>query len=1229
VVGSELTLTDPGCPFCDPPADQLFHRGDRVVGLWDRFPVSRGHALLIPRRHVSSWFSASDAERIELMAAVDHARAAIERIAQPDGYNLGVNIGEAGGQTVFHLHLHVIPRYHGDVPRPRGGIRHVIPGKAEYPGAAHEALRTYLLPGQPGTPRTSLLTEPPHWRALVPGGDDPLLPHLRAHLSAARALDIAVAFVLERGLVHIEPHLKDLVRRGGRLRVVTGDYLDVTEPEALLRLLDLAMLGAPDGPPVQLRVFESGGRSFHPKAYVVHLADGDGVAFVGSSNLSETALLAGIEWNYRVVPPRDRAGFRTVCDAFEALFRHPLTTPLTPAWVDQYQRRRRVIPLLPTEVLPEPLLPVQPHAVQREALDALDRTRADGNGAGLVVLATGLGKTWLAAFDSMKPAFARVLFVAHREEILGQALATFRQIRPRARLGFYTGDAKAPEADVLLASVQTLGRIRHLGQFARDAFDYIVIDEFHHAAATTYRRILDHFTPRFLLGLTATPERADGGDLLALCDENLVYRCDVPEAIRRGLLVPFHYFGVPDEVDYRNIPWRSTRFDETALTQAVATRSRAGNALEQWRERAGRRTLAFCCSTRHADFMAAFFRDAGVRAAAVHSGSSSDPRAASLEALRQGDLEIIFAVDIFNEGVDVPTVDTVMMLRPTESRVVWLQQFGRGLRQAEGKPHLTVIDYIGNHRTFLVKPQTLFGLSAGDAQVATVLDRVAAHQILDLPPGCEVTYDLRTIEILRALLRTPRDHEALRAWYEDFRERHGVRPRAIEAYHDGYQPRSVRRTHGSWLGFVHHMGDLDPATSSLIQTSPGATSAGSAARFLDELETTPMTRSYKMLVLLALLNEDQLPGSLPIVQLVETVARLTQRSARLQGDLGITLTDTDALRAHLERHPIAAWTGGAGTGGVSYFSYAAGIFATRFGVPQDRREALQELVRELVDWRLAEYLERGPVEGPATGDRIVCKVSHAGGRPILFLPDRRTHPGLPEGPVPVMARDEEYEAHFVKVAVNVLRRPGTEQNVLPALLREWFGPDAGLPGTSFSVVFEREGDRYRLSPVSARAPRESGPQPWRQYAREQIPPLFGLTFAPSRWNQGFVFDRPRAYLLVTLDKAGKAAEHHYQDRFLSSDLFQWQSQNRQHRAGPAEQQLARHRELGISIHLFVRGTAKVEGRAAPFLYGGECEFVDWEGDRPITVRWRLRNPVPERWWRSLGVPGEPRSDRRP
>ena len=210
------------------------------------------------------------------------------------------------------------------------------------------------------------------------------------------------------------------------------------------------------------------------------------------------------------------------------------------------------------------------------------------------------------------------------------------------------------------------------------------------------------------------------------------------------------------DIDYSNIPWRSTRFDEDALTEAVATQSRAQNALEQYREKAGERTLAFCCSTRHADFMAEFFGSAGRRVAAVHSGPTSDPRAGSLERLRDEDLDVVFAVDMFNEGVDLPAVDTVMMLRPTESAIVWLQQFGRGLRTAPGKERLTVIDYIGNHRTFLLKPQTLFQLDPGDSHIARALGLVTSGDA-DLPPGCEVTYDLKAVEsIPRRLVSSSR-----------------------------------------------------------------------------------------------------------------------------------------------------------------------------------------------------------------------------------------------------------------------------------------------------------------------------------------------------------------------------------------------------------------------------------------------------------------------------------------
>jgi hypothetical protein len=352
--------------------------------------------------------------------------------------------------------------------------------------------------------------------------------------------------------------------------------------------------------------------------------------------------------------------------------------------------------------------------------------------------------------------------------------------------------------------------------------------------------------------------------------------------------------------------------------------------------------------------------------------------------------------------------------------------------------------------------------------------------------------------------------------------------------------------------------------------------------------------------------------------LARAVARLAQRSARLQADLGVPLTDPEALRDHLADNPIRAWCGGAGTGGVAYFAYDDGRFASRFTVPADQRPAFQALARELVEWRLAEYLARAPDDASAD-DRIVCRVSHAGGRPILFLPDRGTRPSMPRGTVPVLIDGVPYEADFVNVAVNVVRRAGSDRNELPALLRGWFGADAGRPGTGFSVAFERREDAWHLSPIRPAAA-DDAPQLWQQYARERIPALFGLAFNPSIWNQGFVFRNEQIFLLVTIDKSAAAAQHRYQDRFLSADLFQWQSQNRQHRGGAVEQKLARHVDLGIPVHLFARRTAKTDGRATPFLYCGTCEFIEWQGDRPITVRWRLRNPLPERWRGALSAP---------
>ncbi|MDE0897329.1 MAG: HIT domain-containing protein, partial [Planctomycetota bacterium] len=437
-------MTPQPCPFCSPDADRIFYASQMVLGIWDGFPVSPGHALLIPKRHIASWFDATPEEHEALLGAVEAARAEIERDNQPDGYNIGINMGSAAGQTVPHLHVHLIPRYAGDVADPRGGVRYVIPAKANYlsvqpePGAlVHDRDEQPAAREAPLPTSHSASTLGSHKAGkLTTGATEPLLPQLCAHLDRSIAADWAVAFVVQSGVQLLRAHWVDLLERGGTLRVITGDYLNVTEPNALLELLDLR---EQYGDRVGAFIFEThGNSSYHPKAYLFREQDGEEVAWVGSSNLTKTALKDGLEWNYRVVTSRDREGMTSVRRAFDDLLNHPQVRPLDADWVDAYREKYERQPTSAPETGAAPEIhapPPEPHDIQKRALQALVATRAEGNSAGLVVLATGLGKTWLSAFDSKRPEFKRILFVAHREEILAQAMATFRRIRPGARLG--------------------------------------------------------------------------------------------------------------------------------------------------------------------------------------------------------------------------------------------------------------------------------------------------------------------------------------------------------------------------------------------------------------------------------------------------------------------------------------------------------------------------------------------------------------------------------------------------------------------------------------------------------------------------------------------------------------------------------------------------------------------------------------------------------------------------
>ncbi|MGW9054133.1 DUF3427 domain-containing protein [[Kitasatospora] papulosa] len=564
--------------------------------------------------------------------------------------------------------------------------------------AEQEAPGVYAI--RPATPLsdTALITNSP---------EDPSLGfELRAELATADRVDLLCAFVKWHGLRVLEESLSSAHARGVPIRVLTTTYIGATERRALDRLV------RDFGAEVKVN-YELRSTRLHAKAWLFRRESGFDTAYVGSSNLSKAALLEGLEWNVRLssiaTPPVLRK-FEATFDAYWSEQSFEAYDPDTDAQrLDEAlshagspQRDRTTITLSGLEVRP------YPH--QRDMLERLEVERSvHGRHRNLLVAATGTGKTVMAALDFKRLRQTlgrepRLLFVAHRKEILEQSLRVYQNVLIDANFGelFYAGEIPDHWTHVF-ASVQSLNA-RVLERFTPGHFDVIVIDEFHHSTSLTYRRLLDHFAPQELLGLTATPERMDG---LNVQDEffegRIAAEMRLWEALENDLLSPFHYFGVTDNTDMRAIVWKRGAYDSTALSNLFTGNDARARlvvraVIDKVTDPESMRALGFCVSVAHAHFMAKYFQRAGINARALSGETPRHERKAALDDLRAGSLKVIFSVDLFNEGLDIPDVDTLLLLRPTSSATVFLQQLGRGLRRTEDKAVLTVLDFIGQHR---------------------------------------------------------------------------------------------------------------------------------------------------------------------------------------------------------------------------------------------------------------------------------------------------------------------------------------------------------------------------------------------------------------------------------------------------------------------------------------------------------------------------------------------------
>ncbi|MBY8872326.1 DUF3427 domain-containing protein [Micromonospora sp. PLK6-60] len=586
---------------------------------------------------------------------------------------------------------------------------------------------------------------------LVNGRHQPRIGHEVGHeMASADAVDLLCAFIKWHGLRIIQPAIKDLIARGGRVRVITTTYLGATDQRALDRLAEL-------GADVKVS-YETRTTRLHAKAWLFRRNNGITTAYVGSSNLSKAALVDGVEWNVRI----SNVEQPHVIDTFEATFadywNDSAFEPYDPAKDAERLRlalRGERADEAPTEIAN---LDVRPFPYQQEVLNDLDAERLiHGRWRNLVVMATGTGKTVVAALDYRRlrkdDRVDSLLFVAHQEQILRQSRSVFRQVMGDGTFGETLVSGDRPQRwKHVFASIQSL----HRQEIDPEAFDMVIVDEFHHAEAPTYTRLLERLRPRVLLGLTATPDRSDGGDVRRWFDGRASVELHLWEALERQLLAPFQYFGLHDEVDLTRVRWKRGQGYDKADLDGVYTgnHARARLVLQAVRRIAdvGRmRALGFCVSIGHAEFMADWFTRHGVPSEAVTSTLDRAERHALIDRFRKRELRVLFTVDLFNEGVDLPMVDTILMLRPTESATIFLQQLGRGLRLDDDKPCLTVLDFIGGQHAnfrFDLRWRALAGVSRRTVEAAV------RHDFPSLPSGCHIELDRVAKDIVLANLKS-------------------------------------------------------------------------------------------------------------------------------------------------------------------------------------------------------------------------------------------------------------------------------------------------------------------------------------------------------------------------------------------------------------------------------------------------------------------------------------------